>query len=281
MPPGMTPSPNSRPVVIDETGLVSTCAQTDVLVGVPMPIVIANPFSDNQLAVMWSGAVCSQFTVRRATDGLELAARSSDSDCATGFGGPITIAFTQPMPVDSVRVTLNGNLLADGPPSPVPSPGDSAIEVVDTDSGTFTLMLVAGASVYETDQPIDVHAELLYDGPTDTIALSGVGNLVNGFGVRQLDGPYSMGPGWNEPCIPDALQDGVPLIEPFQKSGGYSEDDPLRPFYVHYFADPEFSLPAGLWEVAAYSEFFIGTCGVDSELVQLRASTMIEVQDPI
>jgi hypothetical protein len=119
MPPGMTPSPGTRPLILDETGLVATCAQTDVALDPPAPISVGTPFSDNELVVMWNNAVCTKFTVRDSSTGLELAAQSTSTDCPTGPGGPITIRFESAL-ADSILVTLDGRPIdADvGPPTP-------------------------------------------------------------------------------------------------------------------------------------------------------------------
>lgn len=62
--------------------------------------------------------------------------------------------------------------------------------------GAFTLSLASEKVEYGPGEPIDIEAELMYDGTQQTIALSGVESLVNGFGIEQLDGPLAMGPGW-------------------------------------------------------------------------------------
>ena len=145
-----------------------------------------------------------------------------------------------------------------------------------TDAGDFELELTAGASEYAAGEPVDISASVTYRGPAESVTVTGVGDLVNGFGIRQIDGPISIGPGWDEPCVQDELENGVPQVEPYRKSGGWSPDDPLAELYQAFFDDPEFRLPAGTYIITAYSEFYAGDCG--GELVDLAASVVIRVR---
>jgi hypothetical protein len=158
MPPGMTPGPETRPSVLDETGLLGTCAQTDVVVRGSGPISVDKPFVDNELVVMWDTNVCSQFTFRRTANSYELAARSAADDCPTGFGGPITLRFTVPMPADELLVTLDGLPLGAGPtPTPIDQVTPHTMECVG-DGRATTFIDQTGLVVSCTNLPgVDEH----------------------------------------------------------------------------------------------------------------------------
>jgi hypothetical protein len=148
---------------------------------------------------------------------------------------------------------------------------------IATSAGEFYLTLSSGAPQYTSDDPIDIQAQLFYEGDQPTIDLSGVFSLVNGFGVEQLDGDLEMGAGWAEPCVPHELRSGEPLVVPYEKSAGWSQDDPNADFYRDWSADPLLHLPAGTWLVTAYSDFMIGS-GCSGQRVQLETSIVVTVR---
>ena len=111
-PPG-TPGPGPVPVVIDETGLVESCLQTDALVELEGFISLSNPFEENAIEVVWQPGVCDAAIVFTFTSlggpvhdyGL---VGERPGDCASGnsSGLPLYIRFTQPMPAERVVANL-------------------------------------------------------------------------------------------------------------------------------------------------------------------------------
>jgi hypothetical protein len=63
---------------------------------------------------------------------------------------------------------------------------------------------------------------------------------------------------------------------PFEKSAGWSQDDPNADFYRDWSADPLLHLPAGTWLVTAYSNFMVGG-GCSGESVELQTSIVITI----
>ena len=128
LPPEEPPYEGPLPVVIDESGLVESCLQTDTSNGLTGTISVTNPFEANAIHVEWSPGACDGeilFTLRSDADGYELLGERP-IDCATSSGSlPVYITFSRPMPADIVSASLR-----DLPPAatPGPSPPSSTIE---------------------------------------------------------------------------------------------------------------------------------------------------------
>ncbi|HUR17075.1 MAG TPA: hypothetical protein VMZ33_07300 [Candidatus Limnocylindrales bacterium] len=262
-PPGTTPVPGPVPVVVDTTGLVSACLQTDSVEPLTGPIGVSNPFEDHAIEVVWATGVCDnaiEFTFATGTEHAYELVGARPPDCKASVSPlPVYITFSQPMLAADIHAVL-----------------ENASNVRRTSVGDFRLSIFANRREFEAEDLIDISASLLYQGGSESITVAGVGTLVNGFSVRQLDGELSMGPAWNEPCIPETLTREVPYEVDFEKSGGYGPDDPNRDFYMRYLADPELRLPSGVWLITAHSEFWAGACSGD--YVSLTASVVVRVR---
>jgi hypothetical protein len=62
---------------------------------------------------------------------------------------------------------------------------------------------------------------------------------------------------------------------PIKKAVGYSMDDPNAAWYIGFASDPLLRLPAGRWELAAWTSFSVGECG--GEWIDLRAPITITI----
>ncbi|MEX2546558.1 MAG: hypothetical protein WD830_02065 [Chloroflexota bacterium] len=150
----------------------------------------------------------------------------------------------------------------------------AGVDSEDTEVGTFTLRLIEGAIEYAANEPIDIRAELTYDGPTETTELWGAG-LMDGFRVRQLDGPFSLSdihPMW---CVPLSLTSGAPLVVDFRKGQLVDGDGPIADRSV--LEDPELGLPPGTWRITVSSTFSTGS-GCSRDNVLLDSSVVIVVR---
>ena len=144
--------------------------------------------------------------------------------------------------------------------------------------GTFRLTLAADQDRYRAGQEIDVMATLTYLGPTDAIVARGSSNPgLIGFSVASTDPPVRINTAFTTDCGPHEMTRGIPVEYPLAKSGGYSPDEPLAPFYAAYFASPELRLPAGTWTITAAGNWYIGDCGA-SQLYELSASVTVVVE---
>ncbi|MEO6350529.1 MAG: hypothetical protein ABIP53_07745 [Candidatus Limnocylindrales bacterium] len=273
--------------VLDHTGLLTSCVGL-IEVTDPGPDPTVATFADESageaLAIGWRvSAVCTDMPVfveiwppaaPSETDQLSLRytvqvdLRAPDpattEPCGDGFGSQSVQLFgNEAIPGDRVDVVVTRQSI-----------GSAGTEV---EAGHFFNLTLQGVATYAPGAPIDITTELIYDGPTESLVVSGVGNLIKGFGVRQLDGPLSVGASWNEPCLRDSLERGLPHTEPFRKSGGFDPQDPHADFYRSYFTGPDLQLPAGAWLITAYSDFFLGgSCG--GERILLEPSIVIHVE---
>lgn len=264
--------------VKDATGTISSCRGTpaeDPPDGIPL---ITNPDGDtNRLRVTWmtqDPAACGpeppavSLVFTEASDPPRFVV-STASDYAPSTG---CFAVARSFALDlelSKAITSSDVVFA--------TSGSLPFATGVTEAGIFDLMIDADKPEYRTGEPIEIDAVLQYDGRQPSVELWGVGSLVNGFGIKQLDGPLVMGPGWDEPCVRHELQRREPLGVPYEKSAAWSDDDPDGVFYRDWVQDPELRLPAGTWLITAYSEFAVGSdCA--GPLVSLQASLLIVVR---
>ncbi|HYN64214.1 MAG TPA: hypothetical protein VES36_06375 [Candidatus Limnocylindrales bacterium] len=145
--------------------------------------------------------------------------------------------------------------------------------------GDFVLRITAPHSSWATDEPIAVSATLTYDGALEEIELGASGSGPIAFSVVELEGTRAMKAGWDQDCAQHRLMRNQPLLKPYAKSGAWSGGDPNEAFYREFFADPEFRLPAGRWDVSAETLFSVGECSADN--VEMRATIVLDVKPSV
>lgn len=144
--------------------------------------------------------------------------------------------------------------------------------------GSFRLTLEADQDRYRAGQEIMVLATLTYVGPADAIVARGSSTPgLIGFSVESDDPAIRIGAAFTTDCGPHEMTRGVPVEYPLEKSGGYSPDEPLAPFYEAYFDSEELRLPAGTWTISAGGGWYIGDCG-SGELHDLNASVTVVIE---
>jgi hypothetical protein len=153
-------------------------------------------------------------------------------------------------------------------------PVPRSVESSASDRG-YRLTLRVAADRYPEGAPIEL-ATMLENvgGPTTTLVGSGSGLIALSF--EQVGGSLRMGGIQTADCAPYEVRVDKPLVPPFQKSVGYSDDDPNAAFYKAYWADPVLHLPRGTWRITAASTFTLRECGGDQR--QLTASVTIAVE---
>lgn len=260
------------PVVDDRTGLVERCTLAGGRDDIGGPAYsVANPGNDaTKLLVSWQGTPCDRAaTVRFEEEAGEfhvvIELRGGDCEAMLVSHG-VTLDLAKPLPAGQVAVRRTLAV----------EPSTTGTDVASSSVGPFRLRLSAPRSTYRAHELIEgITAELTYDGGSQVVAVVGTGQLIYGFSTEMLDGPYATGAGVDEPCVPDHITRGEPIVQPYEKSGGYDPDRPYADFYDAFFADPELRLPAGTWRITAYSEFYLGECGGES--VELKASIVLDV----
>lgn len=147
----------------------------------------------------------------------------------------------------------------------------------DADS-SFRLTLEADQDRYRAGQEIGVMATLTYLGPDDAVIARGSSNPgLIGFAVESDDPAIRTNAAFTTDCGAHEMVRGVAVEYPFGKSGGYSADEPLAPFYEAYYASPELRLPAGTWTISAGGGWYTGDdCG--DQLHSLNASVTVVVE---
>ncbi len=118
----------------------------------------------------------------------------------------------------------------------------------------FSLTIHADSGRYAAEEPIKIATTLRYIGDEPTTVGSSGGGLVN-FSVEQLDGPVDAFAGRDLDCARFEYRPGDVESVEFQKSGGYSNDDPMADFWRAFFADPELRLPPGEYRITASADY--------------------------
>jgi hypothetical protein len=166
---------------------------------------------------------------------------------------------------------------AEGPSRP--SPTDAAITApsgVVTDDH-FSLAITSARAHWPSGEPIEISTTVRYLGTEEATVLSH-GSAFVVFTIEQLDGAFDQGGGRDDSCDGETFAPGEIRDVPFQKSGGYSNDDPAAEMWRQWFDDPELRLPAGQYRITAETRYSARGCG---EMRPLRASIEITVDPPI
>jgi hypothetical protein len=157
------------------------------------------------------------------------------------------VGLDGPACLRAFAVPEEGRLYIDIQHAPAPS--------AFTTSGDFRLLIESSRPVWRTSEAIQVSSTLSYFGSPATTTLRGSGSGLIGFSLEELTGDRQMGAAYNSDCAPHAIGVDDPIVTPYQKSGGFSPDDPDAAFWEAFFADPEFHLPPGQWRITAETSF--------------------------
>ena len=115
--------------------------------------------------------------------------------------------------------------------------------------GGITLAASVDPAIAAAGEEINVLAELSHDQP-GPLVVSGSGSGIVFFSVTRLEDGLSSGtPLANSDCAQHELPPGEPIVVPFSKSGGWSEEDPNADFLTTFFSEPELTLPPGTWRI--------------------------------
>ena len=147
-----------------------------------------------------------------------------------------------------------------------------------TADGDFRLTISAPRTVWRTDEVIELGATLEYFGTPRETTLRGSGSGPVVFSLVELTGERRMGAAYTSDCATHVIGVDDPIVTPYQKSGGYSADEPDAAFWEAFFADPELHLPPGQWRVTAEALFDDGP-DCTANPVQLSASIVLTITE--
>ena len=138
----------------------------------------------------------------------------------------------------------------------------------------FEITLYLDKDGYADNEVIECYAELKYLGSETIVVYSG--NPMLGFGVEDdvyFDGGYVT----NDSLEYTQFAPGDVVRVAFSKSGGYTSDDPLVEFYKEYFADSEFVLPSGVYEISANIDYSLDVDDMLGSRKRLSVSITVTV----
>ena len=162
-------------------------------------------------------------------------------------------------------------------PAPAPESSTRPEPVIAADEeGLFRLELELPKATYAAGEPIQGVASLRYGGQ-DRVELAGAAGGLIGFSLVDVDGPRDVGGGQNAACAPYGLDPANPITTELTKSGGYAPDDPADDFVEAFLKDPVYRLPAGTWEIQAWTSFLGKGCSLPA--TELSAQVRITVTD--
>ena len=142
--------------------------------------------------------------------------------------------------------------------------------------GDFTVQIASAQERWAAGEPIEVTATLSYHG-TRATTIWGAGAGPMAFTVREIGGRRQMEASFTMDCAAHEIGPQDPIVKDYTKSGGWSPgDDPDEAFYEAFFTDPEFRLPAGRWELEAWTRFAVEQCGPWA--VDMRAAILLTVE---
>jgi hypothetical protein len=141
-----------------------------------------------------------------------------------------------------------------------PAPAGVPVERTVRDDA-FTLTLRAPRNIWRTGEAVGVEALLTFIGPAAEANVVGSSSGLVIFSLEQRDGDLDVGGGADADCAPHPMTRGRPLVVPYQKSGGWSAEDPNAARLEAFFRDPVFRLPVGTYRVVAMFTGFVGECG--------------------
>jgi len=162
-------------------------------------------------------------------------------------------------------------------PSPTASPNGQTEPVIAFDEqGLYRLELELPKATYAAGEPIEGVARLRFAGP-GVVEVAGSSSGLIGFSLVDVDGPRDVGGGQDAACAPYGFDPANPITTGLTKSGGYSPDDPADDFIEAFLNDPIYRLPAGAWEIQAWTNFLGKGCTMPA--TELSAEVRIVITD--
>lgn len=162
-------------------------------------------------------------------------------------------------------------------PGPTPSPNGAAEPVIAFDEqGPFRLELEFPKATYAAGEEIEALARLRFAGPGAIEVAGPAGGLIS-FSLKEVDGPRGAGFFHDDACAAYGVDAADPYTGGLVKSGATFPGDPNRAFIEAFLDDPVYRLPAGTWDISAWSSFLGKGCNQPE--TELSTNVRIVVTD--
>ena len=171
-----------------------------------------------------------------------------------------------------ILVTALALVLISCGPAPRPSPSEAEAVVAFDEQGQFRLELELPKTTFAAGEPITGVARLQFAGPGG-IEVAGSGGGLIGFSLIDVEGPRDVGGGQDASCAAYGLDPQTSFTTGLTKSGGFDANNPADDFAQAFLNDPVYRLPAGTWEIEAWSTFL----GKGCELPETKLSTSVRI----
>lgn len=174
-----------------------------------------------------------------------------------------------------VALTTSGcSATAPTPHGPQLSPTGQSASASAVD-GPFTLVFEFPTATWQAGMPITGKATLSYAGPGGLV-LWGSGAGVIGMSLSEVNGTRAIGVAFTADCAQHPISPNAPVVTGLVKSGGWSDTNPNAAFDRAFFADKEYRLPAGDWDLTAEAEFLVGQCALPDHT--LKATVRLHIR---
>lgn len=117
----------------------------------------------------------------------------------------------------------------------------------------FRVAVYINEEHYKSTEPIIIFSALEYLGDEESIDVWS-GRPYFNYTIFK-DGEYFCGGATLDSLEKTNFKKEEINLIPFEKSGGYSEDDSDYVFWKDFYSDPELKLPAGTYTITAYCDF--------------------------
>ena len=161
-------------------------------------------------------------------------------------------------------------------PAPTPSPAAAEPVIAFDELGRFRLELEFPKATYASGEEIEAVARLRFAGPGAIEVAGPAGGLIY-FSLEEVDGHRGAGFAHDDACAAYGIDAAEPYTSGLVRSGATFPGDPNRAFIEAFGDDPVYRLPAGTWDIKAWSSF-VGK-GCNPPETELGASVRIVVTD--
>jgi hypothetical protein len=144
----------------------------------------------------------------------------------------------------------------------------------------FIITLNSDKLVYTTSDIIRIWGTLEYVGEYDTIEIwSGCPFMIfTVAGGSEIDFGGVLGTATTDVLVSSVLERGKAYHFVFQKSGGYSADDPDAEFWRMFFSDERLIMPTGEYSISLYGAFSLSESISDSRSGLMAELTIVVLQ---